>query len=157
MARGVYLKDKNGTKCYPAPYWPIGSIYISVNNTNPSNYFGGTWEALPQDYYLITAPITQTNIGKGGSWYTNETVLTTAQMPSHNHILGSGDGADGEIMGYAPETNPIGGANHYYIKYAGVTSNPVRKINVKYTGGNQGHNHFHQPPYYQVYAWRRVS
>lgn len=26
--------------------WPIGSVYISVNSTNPSSLFGGKWEQL---------------------------------------------------------------------------------------------------------------
>lgn len=26
--------------------WPIGSVYMSVYNTNPSTYFGGTWTLI---------------------------------------------------------------------------------------------------------------
>lgn len=146
MAKAVWLKQ-GSEKYYPAPYWPIGSIYISTNNTNPSNYFGGTWEALPKDYYLITAPITQTNIGKGGSWYTNETVLTIDQIPAHNHNMQKRYAKQVDWnMGY-PDA----------IHYSGDWYNTYSVVSTATVGGGKGHNHKYQPPYYQVYAWKRVS
>lgn len=33
------------------PY-PVGSVYVSVNNTEPSILFGGTWELMTQGYLL---------------------------------------------------------------------------------------------------------
>jgi len=43
MTRLLDLKlgDEIALKMYP-----IGSVYISVNNTNPSTLFGGTWERI---------------------------------------------------------------------------------------------------------------
>lgn len=39
--------------------WPVGSIYISVNNTNPSTYFGGTWEAFGTGRCLVGVDTSQ--------------------------------------------------------------------------------------------------
>jgi hypothetical protein len=38
MAKQIQLKN-GAEKVYPNPFFPIGSIYMSVNSTNPSNYF----------------------------------------------------------------------------------------------------------------------
>ena len=86
MARGVYLKDKNGNKCYPAPYWPIGSIYISVNNTNPSQWFDGVWESFGSGRVLVGVDTSQSEFNtvmKTGGEKVHK--LTTNEMPSHNH------------------------------------------------------------------------
>ena len=151
LANDLYLETSsivhNG-KLLSNILYPIGSIYLSVNSINPTNFFGGTWEALPQDYYLITAPITQTNIGKGGSWYTDDTVLTIDQIPPHTHNwYGAIDG--GSDVGRQIDRFMLNGYGN-----ARWWGNLYKMDN---TGGGQGHNHKYQPPYYQVYAWKRVS
>lgn len=46
MAKSIQLKNKNNEKIYPYPYYPVGSIYSSFNETNPSTLFEGTWEEI---------------------------------------------------------------------------------------------------------------
>ena len=63
--------------------YPVGSIYMSMNSTNPATLLGGgEWEALPTGRVLVGAGTGYTAGGTGG----NKTVtLTVDQMPSHNH------------------------------------------------------------------------
>ena len=45
--------------------YPVGSIYMSVNSTDPGTLFGGTWERL-QDRFLLAAGSTYTAGSTGG-------------------------------------------------------------------------------------------
>lgn len=68
--------------------YPIGSIYMSVNSTNPSTLFGGTWVRL-KDTFLLAS---------GDAYGADSTNATTAQhgaatvslakenMPRHTHV-----------------------------------------------------------------------
>ena len=72
MAKAVWLKQ-GSEKYYPAPYWPIGSIYISVVNTNPSQWFGGVWQSFGSGRVLVGVDTSQTEFNKvmktGGNKY----------------------------------------------------------------------------------------
>jgi hypothetical protein len=75
--------------------YPVGSIYISTSNTNPSTFIGGTWVAYGQGRTLIGAGTgTDSNstsktfsAGSTGGEYTH--TLTIAEMPSHAHTRGT--------------------------------------------------------------------
>lgn len=64
--------------------FPVGSIYISVNNTNPGTIFGGTWEQI-KDKFLLCSGDTYGNGSTGGSathlHETTAVALTEAQLP----------------------------------------------------------------------------
>ena len=62
--------------------YPVGSIYISANSTNPGTLFGGTWKALDQGRVLIGANSTY-EAGTTGGEFTH--TITTSEMPSHTH------------------------------------------------------------------------
>ena len=65
--------------------FPIGSIYINVNTTNPGTIFGGTWEQI-KDKFLLCSGSTYNNGSSGGQ---ASVTLSTANMPAHTHTRGT--------------------------------------------------------------------
>ena len=61
--------------------YPVGSLYWSSNNTNPSQLFGGTWSQI-KDKFILSAGDTYKNNDIGGS---ATVTLTVNQIPSHTH------------------------------------------------------------------------
>lgn len=123
----------------PLSLWPVGSIYMSMVNTNPSTYFGGTWVRI-EDRFLLAAtnPSASTVKYAVGSLGGEEThTLTVDEMPSHSHTItyyrNSGtNGGDYNVMQADSGTNNSGS-----------------------TGGGAAHNNM--PPYIAVYMWRRTA
>lgn len=147
MAKAVWLKQ-GSEKYYPAPYWPIGSIYISVVNTNPSQWFGGTWVRFAKGRALVGVDdvvgdpdLTKVLKTGGEKMHT----LTINEMPAHSHGITTYQGSAQWAQGYiwaraASDTNP---------------NNTEWITNTSNTGGGQAHNNM--PPYITVYMWRRIS
>lgn len=75
--------------------YPVGSIYTSVNNTNPGSFLGGTWVSFGAGRTLIGVSSSDNDFSAaqktGGA---KRVTLSTAQMPSHTHA-GSTDSGDG--------------------------------------------------------------
>ena len=116
--------------------FPIGSIYMSVNETNPKDLFGGTWERI-KDTFLLACGDTYANGTTGGE---ATHTLKVEEMPSHSH----GVNFD-QIWSWGGTTSlatTSGGP------YAGGGY-------VKDAGGNQPHNNM--PPYLAVYVWKRIG
>jgi microcystin-dependent protein len=74
--------------------YPVGSIYMSVNNVNPSTMFGGTWEQI-KDKFLLACGDTYNNGATGGE--ANHT-LTSNEIPSHNHSYTKATGVDNHTL-----------------------------------------------------------
>ena len=123
--------------------YPIGSIYMSVNNTNPGTLFGGTWTQL-KDRFLLGAGNTYTNGGTGGS---ATHTLTVDEIPSHNHSF-SYNNSIYDSWNYASES----GGNITMKLGIPISGN---KIGIASTGGGKAHNNM--PPYLVVYMWKRTA
>lgn len=63
--------------------FPVGSIFLSAVNTNPSELLGyGTWELLGANRMIMGAADTDIGEETGGS---NSKTISTANLPQHTH------------------------------------------------------------------------
>lgn len=62
--------------------YPVGSIYMNVNNVEPSTIFGGSWERMPSGRMLVNSG-NGFNINEVGG--EKEHRLIEDEMPSHKH------------------------------------------------------------------------
>lgn len=66
--------------------YPVGSIYMSVNDTDPSILFGGTWTRWGQGRVPVGVNESETEFNAAEKADGAKThTLTAAQMPSHTH------------------------------------------------------------------------
>lgn len=124
--------------------YPVGSIYMSVNSTNPKKLFGGTWEQI-QGKFLFGMN-SNYPAGSTGGEITHK--LTQNEMPAHAHYMASGNSG-------APDTwTPDAGS--YLVD--SVTDNKHTwwaQIGMNEAGGGEAHNNM--PPYLSVYIWKRTK
>ena len=123
--------------------YPVGSIYMSVNNTSPSTLFGGTWVQLTDTFLYAsnTADTNSTTATDGEATHT----LTTNEMPSHTHSPPSWvhyASSNGNTGNYSVTRVTANNGNTY------VNSTPQTNKDTGSTGGGQAHNNM--PPYMKV-------
>lgn len=157
--------------------YPIGAVYISVNNTSPGTLFGGTWEQI-QDRFLLCAGSSYA-AGTTGGEATH--TLTQAETPAHTHTRGtmeiegtwwtawnqnvrgfhnlSCSGAfysridtsrPGRITSEDANANNGGRNGMPWFKASGGWTGETSSV-----GGNGAHNNM--PPYLSVYVWKRIE
>lgn len=95
MSKSIQLKQQN-ENVYPHPYYPIGSIYLSVVNTNPSKWFGGTWEQIAKGRTLVGVDTSQTEFNTvkkiGGSKYLAKHTHSIVNLKSATTFSKAGSG-----------------------------------------------------------------
>ena len=135
--------------------YPVGSIYMSVNNVDPANLFGGTWERI-KDRFLLASGDTYSNGATGGE-ATHK--LTTNEMPVHIHNERFSNGAYATWEGFTNAsqggTNTVRGVELPNYTYYPSKSGTYSYLTTGYTGGDQPHNNM--PPYLVVNIWKRTA
>lgn len=121
--------------------YPIGSIYMSVNSTNPGTLFGGTWTAWGTGRVPVGVDTSQTEFNTvektGGE---KKHTLTVAEMPSHDHNLEYG-------------MNTLGAGNRVTVAASDGPYSSAAPITN--TGGGGAHNNLQ--PYITCYMWKRTA
>lgn len=168
----------------PLGAWPVGSIFLSVDPTNPATSLGGgTWAAWGTGRVPIAVDTNQTEfnaVEKTGGEKTH--LLTANELPAHSHVMDhdhaafSTSGADGNhdhaldlctAVGTTGANIPLGTATfdrssnaaYTYDSNAGKHSHsidvPPFTGNTGNTGGGAAHNVLQ--PYITCYMWKRTA
>ena len=139
--------------------YPIGSIYLSVNNTtSPASLFGGVWEELPEGYALWTtnSPITSEEEGID----TEDTIYrkTPAGLPNVTGQLSKVSDSTAGWTATGPFYNTVD-ARSNTCDFATGTRYYNTKVDFSLQQANSiyGNSDTVQPPAYKVYAWKRVE
>ena len=133
--------------------YPVGSIYMSFNDVDPSKLFGGTWEPIYNRFLLTSG--SDYSLGTYGGEATH--TLTVDEMPSHKHLpYVDGNTSDSRfrlLMGNDSWYNENAGTSNFRV--TGSTSGEYKgfEANTNIVGGSQAHNNM--PPYIVVNAWIR--
>ena len=122
--------------------YPVGSIYISVKNTNPSKIWPGTkWVIFSPGRVLVGLDrnnVKFNNSEETGGSYTHR--LTIAQMPQHSHL---------EYAAMRPHM-----ATSWSYGNNGALATGMQHRWSSYTGSSQVHNI--TQPYIVTYMWKRT-
>ena len=135
MSHYVFTDNKEKEELLDLMY-PIGSIYISTNNINPSSIFGGYWRKITSRF-LFGADSSGSDLRSEGGEKTH--TLTIDEMPSHTHNYRRNN--DGTCRsGWNGDDYQTG--RNWGDNYTTAS-----------TGGSQAHNNM--PPYLTVNIWER--
>ena len=170
MSKSIQLKDTNNEKYYPHPYYPVGSIYLSVNDTNPSKWFGGTWVQIAKGRTLVGVDTNDTDFNTvqktGGSKATEKHSHTRGTMEIKGTFRFNDDNDNAGIDAPVSGTGAISGVNGSGSGsgVAGTSWNVAKGFDFKasnnWTGatsefgtGNSGN----LQPYFTCYIWCRTA
>lgn len=135
--------------------YPVGSIYMSINNTSPASLFGGTWEQL-KDRFLLGAGSTYSAGSTGGE---AAHALTEAEGPRHfghhnpyDEIAAQlGDaGEDTYYIDWRNDGAQYGTERPYVLRYG-------NELLLRNFSKGSGTAHNNMPPYLTVYMWKRIA
>lgn len=161
--------------------YPVGSIYMSVNDVNPATIFGGTWQRI-KDKFLLASGDTYENGATGGE---ATHMLNASEIPTHNHSYTKAVSVDehaltelempphshGRAAQYLGSTTTVSLAETTTPPYTELSYNePLLTVgggeahshglttttdNTGNSGGNTAHNNM--PPYLAVNVWVRTA
>lgn len=138
--------------------YPIGSIYISVNKTEPGILFGGTWERIEGRFLLGAGTPKQNGHGGWGLLTDDDLKMTfTAGTSSgeYRHKLQVPEIPSDIVRSRIAKSGEF--STGIWKNYGQTADTWSAALSGQYglNGGGQSHNNM--PPYFAVYMWQRIA
>ncbi|KAI5504494.1 phage tail repeat-like family [Trichomonas vaginalis G3] len=140
--------------------YPVGSIYTSMNSTNPATVLGfGTWKQIVDKFLYCARYSKQT----GGSKKIKE-----ANLPPHTHTgTTNTTGNHSHSITKRGYINLAAGSDRWGMNRYDITTDPVDSSTGIFCGTAGNHSHTfttnptgsgkdYMPPFVTVFAWYRV-
>ena len=140
--------------------YPIGSIYLTTNNTSPASSIGGTWTKI-ENCTLAAGGSTYGNVGS----YASSDIIDKLEIPDHQHAVsawnsGSATYANanfwntnagaGSIWKLLSFDNSQGGDTGWHLWTLGTWR-------IDANGNLVKEQKAHIPYHYSLYVWKRTA
>ena len=146
-SNGNLVVNSINTPALLAAIYPIGSIYMSVNNTNPSVLFGGAWEQV-KDRFLLCAGDTYAGGATGGA-------------ATHTHGLSNGYALINPSANVAAIYGKIKTVSSWTDNFKSTISGKAASFSGDNSRGialaGNSNSASTLPPYIAVYVWKRTA
>ena len=147
-----FIFDQDGTmKINKLTYYPVGSIYQSIDPTSPAELFGGTWESIASNRVLMGA----------SSKYPADSTIEAGlpDITGNFSFVGASDNtylrceyANGA---FRPFGNSTASATTQYAHASGTTA--FVNMMASLSSSIYGNSSTVQPSSYFVYIWKRIE
>lgn len=113
--------------------YPVGSIYCSIDSTDPGALFGGTWAAIGAGRALVAAGGGFAVGSEGGA---DTHTLTVEEMPSHAHTAWTGEAG---WHGHTARTDTANLTGSFNPGGLGITASGVCSLGAGKQPSNSGY------------------
>lgn len=140
-------------------FYPVGSIYLSINSTSPASIVGGSWAQVKGGCLAATGYTGYADAGEFGGYFN----IAESNLPAHAHRLSNNsneyfcgikniNAVSGKIT-----TSDAGTPTDYifgsHINSGGDWSDLLQPSKTTNVGGGQAF----YPRHYALYVWKRTA
>ena len=150
--------------------YPVGSIYLAYNDTDPGTLFGGTWTRIESRF--LWAKGTSDIIGNVGGESTHKltsaesgqknlgSITTGNENQAHNHTINTGgytypNGSSPGAFSTATSDSTLTKDTYGYTYMTSESANHTHSFSIGGQNASQSHNNI--PPYLAVNMWKRTA
>ena len=133
--------------------YPVGAIFMSVNNVNPGTYLGGTWARIT-DTFLYAGT-------DSGTYKVGNTGGSKNSVASHTHpdavfnMRGNSEGSTYDNIAPVSNVSRTFPGNWNNGLYNSSGSTPYEQVTIK--TASEGITDGNMPPWLAVYMWERTA
>ena len=144
--------NKEGQASIVDIVYPVGAIYMSLNETSPSELFGGKWEQI-KDQFILAAGDKYEAGNTGGS--------SDAKIPEHSHKAPNTYFLTADLnkpisINSTGRVFPAEGSTRHFLYVDGSYSGSVSRHGSTAVSGESA-SEANMPPYLSVYMWKRTE